>query len=81
MLRFVGFFNKIHAASVSDSCGIIILLIGYAILQTSFLFALKFLLLALFLLISGPFATHGLAKAAMISRIDPELFKEEKNSP
>jgi multicomponent Na+:H+ antiporter subunit G len=78
MLRFDGFFNKIHASGVSDSCGIIILLVGFAILQVSFTFALKFLLLALFLLISGPFSTHALAKAAMIQKIEPDLFEKAK---
>ena len=82
MLRFDGFFNKIHAAGVSDSCGIIILLIGFSILQFNFIFSVKFLLLALFLLFSGPFATHALAKAAFVSKIDSELFiqtQEKKN--
>ena len=78
MLRFDGFFNKIHAAGVSDSCGIFILLIGFSILQFNFIFSLKFLLLGFFLLASGAFSTHALAKAGLMNNLDQALLNKEK---
>ena len=79
MLRFNDFFNKTHAAGISDSCGIIMILVGFALLQISIFMFCKFIALALFLLLASPISTHALAKAAMLSGIEKELFEEVKN--
>ena len=63
MLRFDGLLNKIHAAGVADSCGIIIFLIGMALLQNDILTALKIISLAAFILATGPFATYAVGNS------------------
>lgn len=64
LFRFPDFFTRVHAASVTDSMATI-LIIGGLLLQTSIdLNTAKLLFILLFLLITGPAASHALAKSA-----------------
>lgn len=64
LFRFPDFFTRIHAASITDSMSAILILAGL-VLQTDFgLTAVKLVFILLFLLITGPTASHALAKAA-----------------
>ena len=64
LFRFPDFFTRVHAASVTDSIAAI-LIIGGLLLQTSFdLNTAKLLFILLFLMITGPTASHALAKSA-----------------
>lgn len=69
VLKFPDFFSRLHPAGIIDSCATMCI-IGGLILQHGFtLFTLKLVILALFILITGPTATHVLAKAAMLQGI------------
>ena len=64
LFKFPDFFTRVHAASVTDSIAAI-LIIGGLLLQTSFdLNTAKLLFIWVFLMITGPTASHALAKSA-----------------
>ena len=71
MLRFPNFWTRLHAASVTDSGGVILLLIGMAIQAGFTLIAVKILFILVFLFITGPTATHAIANAALVSGLKP----------
>jgi multicomponent Na+:H+ antiporter subunit G len=71
IIRFPDFWSRLHAAAVIDSAGTGLLLIGM-MLQAGFTFVtVKLLLIGIFLLITGPTATHAVANAAYVSGSRP----------
>ena len=52
--RFPDFWARLHAASISDSAGVILLLLGMALQAGLTLITVKLLLIGLFLFITGP---------------------------
>lgn len=72
ILRFPDFWSRLHAASISDSAGVILLLLGMA-LQAGFgLVAVKLFIILAFLFITGPTSTHAVANAALVSGLKPK---------
>jgi multicomponent Na+:H+ antiporter subunit G len=64
LFKFPDFFTRVHAASVTDSIAAI-LIIGGLLLQTTFdLNTAKLVFILAFLMITGPTASHALAKSA-----------------
>ena len=79
ILRFPDFWSRLHAASVTESAGMILLLIGMA-LQTGWtLIAFKLGVIGVFMLITGPTSTHAVANAALVSGLRPP--KSPQTSP
>ncbi len=77
MVRLQDFWARLHAASVIDSAGLGLLVFGM-MLQSGFtLITVKFLLIILFLLITGPTATHAVANAAFVSGSRPLDYVED----
>ena len=72
ILRFPDFWSRLHAVSVMDSAGVILLLIGMAIQAGPTLIAVKLLIIGEFLFITGPTATHAVANAAFVSGLRPK---------
>ena len=77
MLRFPDFWARLHAASVSESAGVILLLAGLALQAGWGLIAVKLILILAFIFITGPTATHAVANAAMTSGLKPTSDVEE----
>ena len=72
LLRLPEFFTRLHAASVTDTAGVGFITLGL-ILQAGFSQAtVKLLLIVLFMLFTGPGATHALAKAALHGNLRPQ---------
>ena len=65
MLRFTDFWARLHANSVIESGGMIFLLLGMCLQASDWLIFFKLAFIGLFLFITGPAATHALAKAAL----------------
>lgn len=64
LFKFPDFFTRVHAASVTDSMAVILIISGL-LLQTSFdLNTAKLLFILAFLMITSPTASHALAKSA-----------------
>jgi len=74
-LRFPDFWSRLHAVSVKDSAGMILLTTGMvlqALNSGQILIAVKLVIIGIFLFITGPTATHAVANAAMVSGFLPE---------
>lgn len=65
IIRLPDFFARTHAASKVDTVGIMIVLIGIAVLEGLTLTSGKVLLAAVFLVLTNPVAAHALARAAI----------------
>lgn len=65
LLRFPDFFTRIHAASIVDTLGAGLILLGLLVQSPGWVGAAKLVLILLFLELTGPTATHALAKAAL----------------
>lgn len=69
-IRFPDFFSKLHAASIGDSCGGPLVIIGLIMHNGLTIFTFKLFLLVIILLITNPTACHILAKSALLSSTD-----------
>lgn len=83
LFKFPDFFTRVHAASITDSIAAILIISGL-ILRTDFdLVAIKLLLILAFLLITGPTASHALAKSArhggLLTLAEIGAIKKEEN--
>ncbi|MEM8749390.1 MAG: monovalent cation/H(+) antiporter subunit G [Pseudomonadota bacterium] len=78
MVRLRDFWARLHAASIIDSAGAGLILLGMA-LQTGFtLITVKTLLIVGFLMLTGPTASHAVANAAFASGSRPcDLVHDE----
>lgn len=77
LLRMPDFYTRMHAASLIDTLGAGLILIGL-VLQAGFtLVAVKLLMVGLLILFTSPTATHALARAAMIRGLRPLLAHKE----
>lgn len=72
MLRLPSFFTRLHGAGMLDSFGAMAILIGLALLSGINLVSVKLLLILVLLWITGPTATHALARAAMHGGLQPK---------
>lgn len=78
LLRMPDFYTRMHAASVIETLGAGLILLGL-VLQAGFtLVAVKLLMMALLILFVSPTATHALARAAMVRGVK-HLAAEEKS--
>ena len=76
-LRMPDFYSRVHAASLTDSLGSILILLGI-MLQAGFsLAAVKLAAILIFLLLTGPTATYALANAAFVSGLRPTAAKQK----
>lgn len=80
LIRMPDFYTRMHAASLIDTMGAGLILLGL-LLQAGFgLIGLKLLMLAGLIFLSSPTATHALARAAMAKGVEPLLAKSEEPS-
>ena len=77
-LRFPDFWARLHAASVTESAGVVLLLLGLCIQAGFTLVAFKLLIIGVFLFITGPTSTHAIANAALVSGLKP-ISSKSKN--
>jgi multicomponent Na+:H+ antiporter subunit G len=70
-LRFPDFWSRLHAASVTDSGGVVLLLVGMGMHSGWNLITFKLFLIGAFLFITGPTSTHAVANAALVSGLKP----------
>ena len=78
-LRFPDFWARLHAASVTESGGVILLLTGMCIQAGFTLITIKLMIIGLFLFITGPTSTHAVANAALVSGLRPKSLEKDQN--
>jgi len=75
VLRLPDFYTRLHAAGMTDTLGAEMILLGL-IIQSGFTqMSLKLLIVAFFLFITSPTATHAVAHAAFKAGLKPMLGK------
>jgi multicomponent Na+:H+ antiporter subunit G len=80
-LRMPDLYTRMHAASVTDSLGAMLVLSG-VILQAGFtLAAVKLVAILIFMLFTSPTAANALASAALLAGINPGLAKPWRHEP
>jgi len=75
IVRLPDFWTRLHAASVSDSAGMILLFLGMAVHSGFTLVTVKLVIIGLFLFLTGPTSTHATANAAFVSGLRPREAK------
>ena len=80
LIRMPDFYTRMHAASVTDTLGAGLILLGLVLQAGVTLVAAKLLILGLLILFTTPTATHALARAAFLRGLRPMLARDEPGS-
>ncbi len=71
ILRMPDLYTRMHAASLTDTLGTLLILLGIMLQAGLTLASIKLVAIALFLLLTGPTATYALANSALLSGLMP----------
>jgi multicomponent Na+:H+ antiporter subunit G len=77
LIRMPDVYTRAHATSKTDTLGTVLTLAGVAVLFQGAVPRVKLLLLAIFMLITSPTATHAITRAALDQGIEPWTTDEE----
>jgi len=77
ILRMPTIYTRMHAASVTDTMGTLLILLGIMLQAGLTLATVKLAAIVVFLLLTGPTASYALANAALLSGVRPELTTRE----
>ena len=80
-LRMPDLYTRMHAASVTDSMGSILVLLGIMLQSGWSLATIKLAAILLFLLLTGPTASNALASAALLAGTRPMTDDDEEFGP
>jgi len=75
VLRLPDFYTRLHAAGMTDTLGAELILLALIFQSDNLQMVLKLLLVAFFLLLTSPTATHAVAQAAYRAGLKPLLGK------
>ncbi len=78
MLRMPDFFTRMHAASIVDTLGAALILLGLVLQAGATLVSAKLAMIGLLLFFTSPTAAHALARAALARGLDPVLAPVEE---
>jgi multicomponent Na+:H+ antiporter subunit G len=70
-LRMPDFYTRIHAASLTDTMGAVLVIFGIMLQAGLSLAAVKLAAILLFLLLTSPTASNALASAALLAGLRP----------
>lgn len=71
MIRMPDVFTRLHAASVADTFGVGLVLAGLILVGGLSLVSVKLAFLIAFLFLTGPVASHAVARAALDAGVKP----------
>jgi multicomponent Na+:H+ antiporter subunit G len=80
-LRMPDFYTRMHAASLTDTLGTILVITGIILQAGLTLATIKLLAIMVFLLLTSPTAAYALANAARLSGLAPERELSDKKEP
>lgn len=78
LIRLPDFFARIHGAGITDTLGAGLVLAGLMVQAGLTLVTVKLVMVVVILLLTGPTATHAVARAARLAGLEP--VTAEKNS-
>ena len=81
LIRMPSLFTRLHAASVTDTLGAGLILLGLVLQAGLTLVTLKLAVLGLLIVFASPTATHALAKAALARGVDPLQTRGDASKP
>ena len=67
LIRLPDFWSRLHGASITDTGGVLFLLIGMMVQAGSIWIFLKLVAIGIFLFVSSPTASHAIANAAYVT--------------
>jgi multicomponent Na+:H+ antiporter subunit G len=79
ILRMPTIYTRMHAASVTDTMGTLLILLGIMLQAGLTLATVKLAAIVMFLLLTGPTASYALANAALLSGVRPEVATREQD--
>lgn len=77
LLRLPDFYSRIHGSGVTDTLGAGLVLLGLGFQSGLSLVTVKLVMIAIFLLLVSPVATHAIARAARHSGFVPQGTEEK----
>jgi len=80
LIRMPDFYTRMHAASVIETLGAGLILLGLVLQAGLTLVAAKLLIIGVLIFFASPTATHALARAAMARGLKPLLATPEDPS-
>jgi multicomponent Na+:H+ antiporter subunit G len=80
LLRMPDFFTRMHAASVTDTLGAGLILLGLMVQAGFTLITVKLIAIGVLIFFTSPAATHALARAALERGVKPLLAGDEVTS-
>ena len=80
LLRLPDFFSRVHAVGIQDTLASGLILFGLLLQTDEWLVAVKLVMVFVLVLITGPTATHALARAALHVGFKPPLDSEATSS-
>lgn len=80
LFRFPDFYTRIHAASITDTLCVGLIVLGLLLQSTGVLMILKLLLLLFIMAYTAPTAIHTLAKTARQENVEPVLDNKREKS-
>lgn len=73
LIRMPDFYTRVHAASVTETLGAGLTLLGLMFQAGLTLVCAKLIMIGLLILFMSPTATHALTRAALVRGLDPVL--------
>ena len=73
VLRMPDLYTRMHAASVTDTMGALLVILGVTLQAGFTLASVKLAAILVFLLFTSPTASYALANAALLAGIKPKL--------
>lgn len=77
LLRLPDFYTRLHAAGITDTLGVELMLLGMMIQAGFTLITVKLIIVSLLIFFTSPTATHAVANAARVMGLKPVLVPEE----
>jgi multicomponent Na+:H+ antiporter subunit G len=81
LIRFPDVYSRMHAAGITDTLGVGLMMLGMIVQSGLTLVSLKLVLIIMFMFFASPTATHALAQAALGSGLKPELAEDRTAKP
>ncbi|MBI3435217.1 MAG: monovalent cation/H(+) antiporter subunit G [Proteobacteria bacterium] len=78
LVRMPDLFTRMHAASVIDTLGVSLLIVGMMLQAGAGLVSLKLIFVLALFFLTGPVVTHALAQAALHERVEPLLAEDRR---
>jgi multicomponent Na+:H+ antiporter subunit G len=73
LIRMPDFYTRVHAASVAETLGAGLILVGLMLQAGLTLVCVKLLIIGLLIFFTSPTATHALTRAALTRGLEPVL--------